>query len=379
MKLRSIVPVYMLTGFVSAYLAVGCGRKPVDVEPSSIPPSGHVVTPYDLETPAGFQPMPIPPDNPMTVEGVKLGRHLFHEPRLSGNNTMSCASCHLQTHAFSDPERFSTGIDGIQGTRNSMALINMGWDQRFFWDGRAFSLEEQIFFPVRDPIEMHETWPNAVAKLQADDAYVALFNEAFGTTTIDSVLASKAMAQFIRTMISANSKFDKSIRGELQLSQDEQLGFLLTQMEGGPPTDSTQGQFGADCFHCHPHGGMRFTDGIIRNNGLDPEGAWADLGLGGVTGLPQDYGKFKTPTLRNIALTAPYMHDGRFQTLEEVIEHYDSGGHPSSTVDPNMKFSQGGLQLTAEKKQQLLAFLHTLTDWDFVNDERFSDPGPPQR
>ena len=312
----------------------------------------------------------------MTVEGVKLGRHLFHEPRLSGNNTMSCASCHLQTHAFSDPERFSTGIDGIQGTRNSMALINMGWDQRFFWDGRAFSLEEQIFFPVRDPIEMHETWPNAVAKLQADDAYVALFNEAFGTTTIDSVLASKAMAQFIRTMISANSKFDKFIRGELQLEQDEQLGFLLTQMEGGPPP---LGQFGADCFHCHPHGGMRFTDGIIRNNGLDPEGAWADLGLGGVTGLPQDYGKFKTPTLRNIALTAPYMHDGRFQTLEEVIEHYDSGGHPSSTVDPNMKFSQGGLQLTAEKKQQLLAFLHTLTDWDFVNDERFSDPGPPQR
>lgn len=364
----------LLAAFV--LVLVACRRDPPEFVPPPISPGGHVATPYTLVIPPGFQPMPIPPDNPMTVEGMKLGRHLFYEPRLSGNNTMSCASCHLQTHAFTDPERFSTGIDGIQGTRNSMALINMGWDQRFFWDGRAFSLEEQIFFPVRDPIEMHETWPNAVAKLQADDAYVALFNEAFGTTTIDSVLASKAMAQFIRTMISANSKFDKFIRGELQLEQDEQLGFLLTQMEGGPPP---LGQFGADCFHCHPHGGMRFTDGIIRNNGLDPEGAWADLGLGGVTGLPQDFGKFKTPTLRNVALTAPYMHDGRFQTLEEVIEHYDSGGHPSSTVDPNMKFSQGGLQLTAEKKQQLLAFLHTLTDWDFVNDERFSDPGPPQR
>lgn len=364
----------LLAAFV--LVLVACRRDPPEFVPPPISPGGHVATPYTLVIPPGFQPMPIPPDNHMTVEGMKLGRHLFYEPRLSGNNTMSCASCHLQTHAFTDPERFSTGIDGIQGTRNSMALINMGWDQRFFWDGRAFSLEEQIFFPVRDPIEMHETWPNAVAKLQADDAYVALFNEAFGTTTIDSVLASKAMAQFIRTMISANSKFDKFIRGELQLEQDEQLGFLLTQMEGGPPP---LGQFGADCFHCHPHGGMRFTDGIIRNNGLDPEGAWADLGLGGVTGLPQDFGKFKTPTLRNVALTAPYMHDGRFQTLEEVIEHYDSGGHPSSTVDPNMKFSQGGLQLTAEKKQQLLAFLHTLTDWDFVNDERFSDPGPPQR
>jgi cytochrome c peroxidase len=122
---------------------------------------------------------------------------------------------------------------------------------------------------------------------------------------------------------------------------------------------------------------MRFTDGIMRNNGLDPESAWTDLGLGGITGLPQDRAKFKTPTLRNVALTAPYMHDGRFATLEEVIDHYDSGGHPSPTIDVNMKFSQGGLQLTPEKKQQLLAFLHTLTDWDFVNDERFSDPGPP--
>jgi cytochrome c peroxidase len=137
------------------------------------------------------------------------------------------------------------------------------------------------------------------------------------------------------------------------------------------------GQGGADCFHCHPHGGGRFTDGLIRNNGLDPESMWTDLGLGGVTGLPQDRAKFKTPSLRNVVLTAPYMHDGRFQTLEEVIEHYNSGGHPSTTVDPNMKYTTGGLQLTPEKKAQLIAFLHTLTDTEFVTNPDFLDPGLP--
>lgn len=340
-------------------------------------PGGHSPTPYALEIPLGFPEMPVPANNPLTVEGVELGRHLFYEKRLSGDNSMSCASCHLQTHSFSDPDRFSTGIDGIQGTRQSMALVNMGWEDRFFWDGRASTLERQIFFPVRDPIEMHETWPNAVAKLQADPAYVRLFGRAFGTTTVDSVLVSKAIAQFIRTMVSGNSKFDRYMRGDEMLTVEEQLGFQLTLLEGGVPPASPFGQGGADCFHCHPHGGGRFTDGIIRNNGLDPASAWTDLGLGAVTGRPQDNAKFKTPTLRNIALTAPYMHDGRFQTLEEVIDHYDSGGHPSPTIDPNMKFTEGGLQLTPEKKQQLIAFLHTLTDEDFINDQRFSDPGPP--
>jgi len=356
-------------------LQVGC-RKPGTDDPDPPGPSGHNPTPYALEIPLNFPPMPIPASNPLTVEGVKLGRHLFYEPRLSGNNTMSCASCHLQSHAFSDPERFSTGIDGIQGTRQSMALINLGWEDRFFWDGRTATLEEQIFFPVSDPIEMHDTWPNAVAKLQADAAYVQLFSQAFGTTTIDSVQASKAIAQFLRTLISGNSKFDRFMRGDEALTVEEQLGFQLTLLEGGIPPASPFGQGGADCFHCHPHGGGRFTDGLLRNNGLDE--SFTDLGLGGVTGLPQDMGKFKTPTLRNVALTAPYMHDGRFQTLEEVIDHYDSGGHPSPTIDPNMKFTEGGLQLTAVKKQQLIAFLHTLTDWEFINDERFSDPGPPQ-
>lgn len=363
-------------GAVLLLVLAGC-RKPGTDEPDPPGPGGFSPTPYALQIPGNFPPMPIPANNPLTVEGVRLGRHLFYEPRLSGNNTMSCASCHLQEHAFSDTSRVSTGIDGIQGTRQSMALFNLGWEDRFFWDGRALTLEEQIFFPVRDPIEMHETWPNAVAKLQADPAYVQLFSRAFGTTTIDSVQASKAMAQFLRTMISANSKFDRFMRGEEQLTVQEQLGFQLTLLEGGVPPISPFGQGGADCFHCHPHGGGRFTDGLFRNNGLKPESEWTDLGLGGFTGLPQDRARFKTPSLRNVAVTAPYMHDGSLQTLEQVIEHYNSGGHPSPTTDPNMKFTSGGLQLTPQKKQQLIAFLHTLTDWEFLTDPRFSDPGPP--
>lgn len=373
MKLRNIA----LLGLGALVLAQTSCRRPDPDDPDPPGPGGHQPTPYALQIPANFPPMPIPSDNPLTVEGVKLGRHLFHENRLSGDNTMSCASCHAQSIAFTDSDRFSTGIQGLQGTRNSMALQNLGWENRFFWDGRALTLEQQIFFPVPDPIEMHQSWPATVAKLQDDAAYRDLFSKAFGTTTIDSVLVSKAIAQFLRTMISGNSKFDRFMRGEELLTIEEQLGFQLTLLEGGDPALGLGGQWGADCFHCHPHGGGRFTDGILRNNGLDPEGAWADLGLGGVTGLPQDYGKFKTPSLRNVALTAPYMHDGRFETLQQVIDHYNSGGHPSTTIDPNMKYTQGGLSLTPEKKAQLIAFLHTLTDQDFLTDDRFSDPGPP--
>jgi cytochrome c peroxidase len=312
----------------------------------------------------------------MTVEGVKLGRFLFYEERLSGDNTQSCGSCHAQAFGFSDSgNRFSTGIDGVQGPRNSMVLQNLGWEQRFFWDGRATILEQQILEPVENPIEMHELWPNAVAKLQADPAYSQLFMDAFGTATITKERAAKAIAQFLRTLISGNSRFDQWQRGEIALAPEEQLGFLLTQMEGGDPSLGLGGQWGADCFHCHPHGGGRFTDGLMRNNGLDA--VFTDLGLGGITGQPQDMGLFKTPSLRNVAVSGPYMHDGRFNTLEEVIEHYNSGGELSPTVSPFMKFQQGGLTLTAEKKAQLLAFLNTLTDTEFLSNPEFSDPGPP--
>ncbi len=356
--------------------AIGCKRDDGEPPRPAPPPRPPFGTPLTVEVPANFPPMPIPADNPFTVEGVALGRFLFYEELLSGNNTMSCATCHAPAVAFTDHgNRVSTGIDGIQGTRNSMALINLAWDTRYFWDGRVLTLEEQVLRPVRDPVEMHETWPNAMSKLQAHDAYPGLFESAFGTSTIDSVLAAKAIAQFMRTMISGDSQFDKFQRGEALIPFDAQLGLQLTQLEGGDPALGLGGQWGADCFHCHPHAGGRMTDGLLHNNGLDS--VFTDLGAGGITGLAQDMGRFKTPTLRNVALTAPYMHDGRFQTLEEVIEHYNSGGHASPTVDPFMKYTQGGLQLTAEKKQQLLAFLHTLTDMDFVNNPAFHDPGEP--
>jgi cytochrome c peroxidase len=366
----------LIAGLVAgiAGVLIGC-RHGSDEDPAPVTP-GHSATPLTVAIPENFPAMPIPADNPFTVEGVALGRYLFYEELLSGDNTMSCASCHSPAAAFTDDgNRFSTGIDGLQGRRNAMALINMAWETRYFWDGRSLTLEDQVLHPVRDPIEMHENWPVAVAKLQAHHAYPDLFYAAFGTTTIDSLLAAKALAQFVRTMISGNSRFDKFQRGMLFPTVDEQLGVHLTEQEGGDPALGLGGQWGADCFHCHPHAGGRMTDGLMHNNGLDSE--FTDLGLGGVTGVAEDMGKFKVPTLRNVALTAPYMHDGRFQTLEEVIEHYNSGGHPSATIDPFMKYTQGGLQLTPEKKQQLIAFLNMLTDMDFVNNPAFQDPGEP--
>jgi len=359
--------------FAVGGLVLGSCQPDKDHVRMNWPPTG---TPLQVQVPANFPAMPIPANNPFTEEGVSLGRFLFYEELLSGDNTMSCASCHSPAAAFTDDgNQFSTGIDGIQGTRNSMALINLAWDTRYFWDGRVFTLEDQILQPVRDPIEMHSTWPNTMDKLQAHDAYPALFQAAFGTSTIDSLLVAKAIAQFLRTMISGNSAFDRFQRGEGLLSFEASSGLGLWDREGGFPPAVPIGQGGFDCFHCHPTAGGRFTDGLLHNNGLDSQ--FTDLGAGGVTGLAADMGRFKTPTLRNIALTAPYMHDGRFQTLEEVVEHYDSGGHPSPTVDVFMKYTSGGLQLTPEKKQYLLAFLNSLTDMDFVNNPAFHDPGEP--
>jgi cytochrome c peroxidase len=321
-------------------------------------------TPYPLHIPPGFLPMIIPSDNPLTVEGVELGRKLFYDPLLSKNNTQSCASCHLQSLGFTDHGlRFSVGVDGIAGNRNSMPLINMGWSPRFFWDGRALSLEQQIFQPVTNPIEMNTTWPEVEDKLNAHPTYPDLFYKAFGIERIDSVHVSKAIAQFIRTMISGNSKFDKFLRQQAVLTPSEMNGLNIFTTEKG------------DCFHCHGFDGSGlFTDFTFHNNGLDTDAEMADPGLMAVTGNPADKGKFKTPTLRNIEVTAPYMHDGRFATLEEVIEHYDQGGKPSSTVDPLMKHVGTGLNLTAQEKLDLLNFLKTLTDEEFLTDPKFSAP-----
>ncbi len=373
-------PLQRRTMLVCAVLATAIAscRKPRPDPPTGGGPAVPVYdpTPYDLQTPANFPPMVIPQDNPLTVKGVELGRYLFYEERLSGDNTQSCAGCHSPQAAFSDaPNVYSVGIDGLEGTRNAMALMNLGWETSFFWDGRAATLEEQILFPVADPVEMHDSWPNAVAELQSDEAYRSLFIEAFDADQIDSTLVAKAIAQFLRTMISANAKVDKVARGEAVFTSQEQRGFILTQLEGGDPAAGQGGQWGADCFHCHTQVGGLFTNGQFENNGLDS--VFTDLGRFSVTGDPLDRARFKVPTLRNVALTGPYMHDGRFQTLDQVIEHYNSGGVPSPTISPFMKFTQGGLQLPASDKAALIAFLNTLTDLDFINDPRFQDPGAP--
>lgn len=325
-------------------------------------------TPATLAVPQLFEDLLIAPvipnNNPLTEEGIALGKKLFFEKRLSGDNTQSCASCHIPSKAFTDETRFSDGIDGNFGTRNSMPLFNLAWNfsDRFFWDGKALSLERQALDPVRNPIEMHADWKNVAEKLQQDSQYPELFFHAFGTRDIDSVLVTKAIAQFERTLISGNSKFDQYLLGNTTLSEEELNGFNVFM-------DETKG----DCFHCHgSNNNPLWTDNVFHNNGLDA--TFSDLGLGKVTGDPADNGKFRSPSLRNLAFTAPYMHDGRFATLEEVINHYSEGLKNSATIDPLMKkVSQGGVQLSTKDKADLKAFLLTLSDNDFISNPNFQE------
>jgi len=334
--------------------------------------SAYQGTPYQIDYPPilaqNIPPMTIPLDNPMTVEGVELGRKLFYDNILSGDHTQACASCHLIESGFSDIDRFSVGIDGLEGNRNSMPLINLGWADKLFWDGRASSLEDQAFGPVVNPIEMHNTWPRAVLDLQKHSEYPDLFNKAFNTFKIDSVLVSKALSQFERTLISGDSPLDRYLRGipSGYSLQEEQM------MVAG--LDLFMNEDKGDCFHCHgdPTNPL-WTDNLFHNNGLDA--SFEDLGLGAITGNPSDNGKFKTPTLRNLVFTAPYMHDGRFETLEEVINHYSIGLQSSSTIDPLMKkVDIGGAQLTPLEKSQLKFFLESLTDSSFIENPAFQKP-----
>ncbi len=308
-------------------------------------------TPYVIETPYGFPDMKIPSDNPMTVEGIALGEKLFKDPILSADNTQACINCHQQNFSFSDPNQFSTGIDNIQGNRNASALINLGWNTSFNWDGSSLTLEEQAFEPVTNSIEMHNTWMNVELELNSHSDYPFLFKQAFNINYIDSNHIVKAIAQFERTLISTDSKLDRYLKNEEQLTISELNGYAIFNTEKG------------DCFHCHSTN--MFMDNLFHNNGLDIE-PFIDIGRAKATSNPSDNGKFKTPTLRNVEMTAPYMHDGRFATLEEVVEHYDSGGKYSTTVDPLMKKLGVGLQLSNQEKKDLVAYLKTLTDHEFI-------------
>ncbi|MCR9171976.1 MAG: cytochrome-c peroxidase [bacterium] len=349
--------------FVVAAIVLACKKDKVGYEP----------TPYELKIPSHFPDMPIPADNPMTVEGVELGRKLFYEKKLSGDNTMSCGSCHSPQAAFSDPNQFSEGIDGSIGNRNAMALINLGWDSFYFWDGRAKTLEDLVLEPVENPIEMHEDWSNAISEISQDVEYRNMFYRAFGDQPIDKYLAAKAVAQFLRTMISGSSKFDVMYKNAnfIPLTPEEQAILATVTPEENAGYDLFQSLNGADCFHCHNGPLMRVEK--FSNNGLDA--TFTDLGRADVTGDMSDAGKFKVPTLRNIALSAPYMHDGRFQNLDEVIDHYSHGVQMSPTIDPLIEFAnQGGVQLDQFEKDLLKAFLLTLTDESFVNNPDFQEP-----
>lgn len=380
MKRRKIYIQLSIFLAVVAMLGLNSCRKSFDLNPPV--DDFSETTPYDLEIPPFFPPMDIPLEddpstvrderNPLTVESVELGRFLFWEKKLSADNTISCGSCHFPNKAFSDPNQFSTGVNGAVGTRQAMALFNLGWARDYFWDGRAKTLEDQIEDPVPNPIEMNLPWEEAVEKISNDPIYPSMFDAAFGSSRVTQWRIQKAMASFLRTMISGNSNFDKSRIGQYTFTEQEQRGFDLFILEGGDPESVQGGQNGADCFHCHGFGDSQFSDYRPHNNGLDS--VFTDLGVGGITLNPLDYGKFKTPSLRNVELTAPYMHDGRFNTLEEVVDHYDSGGLPSSTIDAFMKYTTGGLTLPDSDKEALIAFLKTLTDTTFINNPDFQDP-----
>lgn len=306
-----------------------------------------------------FDPMPVPADNPITEAGVALGRKLFYDKRLSADNTISCGSCHKQEFAFADNKQFSTGIKGQAGVRNSMSLVNLGWAKHFFWDGRAASLEEQVTDPITNKLEMGNTWGVVLERLQQDKQYVRQFEKTFGPGKINSDLVMKALGQFERTLVSFNTRFD-------QYYFEGNAKALTAQEERGLDIFFGVG----NCNHCHSD--VLLTDNFFRNNGLDlvPE-----PGLYNTTGKETDRGRMKVPSLRNVALTAPYMHDGRFKTLEEVLEFYSTSLHQKSpNIDEHIVPMGRGLYLNATQKTDLIAFLNTLTDSSFLKNAAFSDP-----
>jgi cytochrome c peroxidase len=322
-------------------------------KPLYLPPQ---FTPYEFKLGATFPIPELPRDNPLLSERVELGRKLFFDKRVSINDRQACADCHLPEKAFTDGLSTARGAEGAFGPRKTMSLVNLAWKREFFWDGRAPSLRQQVLEPIQNPIEMHQSLTNLVRKLpKADESYPALFAKAFGTPELTAEKIALALENYLLTLTSFDARFDRVLRGEGQFTPEEQRGFELFSTEYDP----RRGQYGADCFHCH--GGPLFQSQAFANNGLDER--FADPGRAKVTGKLYDQGKFAVPSLRNVALSAPYMHDGRFKTLEQAVEHYATGVKRSPTLDPNLaKHPDGGVPLSAADKRALVAFLNTLTD-----------------
>lgn len=299
--------------------------------------------------------------NPPTEKGFELGKKLFYDGNLASDGVVACGFCHLQDFAFTHHTHIvSHGVDGALGTRNAQPLHNLAFMKEFTWDGAATHLDLQPIIPITAEVEMNETFSGVLKKLEAQPEYVKLFAAAFEDQQINSENLLKALSQFMVMMISANSKFDKIERKEGSVfKEDEAAGHEL---------------FTSKCASCH--GGTLFTDQSYRNNGLSVDPQYNDIGRQRVTGLDEDAYKFKVPTLRNVELTYPYMHDGRLKTLRDVLDHYTDGIVDSETLDPVFKNSDTGeigLPLSDKEKEQIIAFLKTLTDDDYVNDSRFSE------
>jgi cytochrome c peroxidase len=312
----------------------------------------------DARPPAGVSPSTLaataPADNGLTEPRAQLGRRLFYDARLSSTGDVSCSTCHRQENAFAEPTAVSTGVGGAVGTRNAPALVNLAWSTTFFWDGRTPTLEEQAGQPIENPIEMNLPLRDAAARVAGDAAYTSAFADAYGGPPTETTLRL-ALASFVRTLASGDSPYDRHLRGD-------DTTFDAAAARGEALFFSERGE----CFHCHPRGSLT-NDGFFNNGSY---AAGGDRGRQALTGRTGDLGKFKVPGLRNIAASAPYMHDGSLPTLEAVIDHYDRGGGGHPSTDPQIV----RLGLTDDEKADLVAFLRSFTDERFLGDPRF---GPP--
>lgn len=312
-----------------------------------------------------------PNDNPITDEGATLGRVLFYDNALSLNNTTACASCHTQETGFTDPNQFSVGFDGGLTGRNSMSLANARYyePEHFFWDERAATLEDQVLMPIQDQVEMGMTLDSLEKRLAATSYYPVLFEEAFGDSNITSERISMALAQFVRSLVSYESPFDEAVTANGGSANGNLPGLSALENLG---KDIFFGR--GNCDNCHET--TLFIAEEAFNNGLD-EFIGADDGVGAVSGRQDELGLFKVPSLRNVGLGAPYMHDGRFATLREVVEFYNNGVQDHPNLSREMTGRNGTirrLNLDNEEIDALVAFMETLTDQEFITDEKFSDP-----
>lgn len=346
----------------SAFAVIGVTYSPAELPQEAVKPLylPAKYESYPFKTSRRF-PLPLlPRDNPLLKERVALGETLFFESLLSIDNTVSCAACHAPHLAFTDQIPIARGFEGRYGRRHSMPLFNLAWKSSFFWDGRAKSLREQVLKPIEDPMEMAARMPSVLRRLNNQKSYREGFEAAFGPGEITGEKIGLALENYVLTLTSYGSKFDDAMAGKLELSAAEKRGMELFFTENEPRSQ----QFGADCFHCH--GGANFSDHQFHNNGLKPT---KDHGRFEVTGEERDRNVFSTPSLRNVGLTEPYMHDGRFGTLEEVVAHYSGPMHRSPSLSPNLaKHSKNGLNLSKEDQAALVAFLKTLTDPKYDRD-----------